>query len=279
MKFVNETASIFIPDGVKDGESRTTHLWVGAHHDDTEIAAFGPILECYQSPDSWFSGITLTNGAGSPRAGKFASYTDEEMTLERHHEQDTAAIIGKYAAQYQLSYPSSEVKRDNPTLVNELAQIILECKPDHIYTHNLADKHPTHVAVALRLVSALRLIQNDFRPKEVIALEVWRNLDWVSDEQKVILPTSGAESLESALLTVYQSQVGGGKRYDLATIGRRHANATFFEAHGVDKYSSTSFGIELTDLIYSNSDPFEYMEETFIQPFIDSVKKNINSCK
>ena len=45
----------------------TTHLGVGAHQDDLEFMALHGILECYQRPDRWFSGIMVTDGRGSSR--------------------------------------------------------------------------------------------------------------------------------------------------------------------------------------------------------------------
>ena len=47
------------------------------------------------------------------------------------------------------------------------------------------------------------------------------------------------------------SQICGGKRYDLATMGRRRANATYFESHGVDVTSGLSYAMDLTPLILS----------------------------
>ena len=41
-------------------------------------------------------------------------------------------------------------------MVEDLKTLIAVMKPQVIYTHNLADKHDTHVAVTLRLIRALR---------------------------------------------------------------------------------------------------------------------------
>ena len=54
------------------------------------------------------------------------------------------------------------------------------------------------------------------------------------DARKVVLDLSGRENLLSSLLGVYDSQISGGKRYDLATIGRYRSNATYLESHSVD---------------------------------------------
>jgi len=57
------------------------------------------------------------------------------------------------------------------------------------------------------------------------------------------------ENLAAALNGVFDSQIAGGKRYDLATLGRRRANATFFESHAVDECESVSFAMDLTPLV------------------------------
>ena len=68
MKFYVPTAEIFIPDGlpVELALSRTTHMAISAHQDDIEIMAAGPILDCFQQKDLWFTGMVVTDGRGSP---------------------------------------------------------------------------------------------------------------------------------------------------------------------------------------------------------------------
>ena len=65
-----------------------------------------PILECFQQKDKWFTGVVVTDGRGSPRDDLYKDYTDEEMRLVRFKEQRKAAIVGEYAAQVMLDYPS-----------------------------------------------------------------------------------------------------------------------------------------------------------------------------
>ncbi|MFP4541109.1 MAG: hypothetical protein ACLFR7_05730, partial [Opitutales bacterium] len=72
------------------------------------------------------------------------------------------------------------------------------------------------------------------RPERVLGCEVWRGLDWMPDDEKVPLDVSGNLELAQQLNGVFDSQIVGGKRYDLATIGRRRANATFLESHHAD---------------------------------------------
>jgi hypothetical protein len=57
----------------------------------------------------------------------------------------------------------------------------------------------------------------------VLGCEVWRDLDWLLDSDKVALDSSAKPELAAALLKVFDSQISGGKRYDLATLGRRAA--------------------------------------------------------
>jgi len=273
MKLHNSAAQLYIPDNasVDHALARTTDLCVGAHQDDLEIMAYGPIIQCYGDPARWFTGVVVTDGGGSPRSGIYGDYTDEEMKAIRAKEQISAANIGKYAAQFQLAYPSSQVKAaNNPVLIKELAEIILRCAPDTLYTHNLADKHDTHVAVTLNVLRALKTIPKEQRPKKIVSLEVWRGLDWLCDEDKLPVDTSAHPNVSAALLGVYDSQIAGGKRYDLAAVGRRLANATFFASHGVDETDSLSFGLDITHLVEQELEP-----EAFIQTYIDKFRDEV----
>lgn len=274
MDFHIDTAEVYVPDGSQADAAiaRTTHMAVSAHQDDIEIMAYHGALECFGDPRKNFLGVTVTNGSGSPRDDLYARYTDEEMQKVRRIEQKKAAFVGEYCAQVFLDYPSSAVKDSGRTeVVGDLSKLILAAQPDVIYTHNLADKHDTHVAVALRVIRAIRAIPKENRPGRLFACEVWRGLDWLSNEDKVVFNVEAHENLAAALLGVFDSQICGGKRYDLATIGRRRANATFFESHGVDESSALNFGMDLTPLIRDDSlDPISYLGE-FIERFAAEV--------
>ncbi len=275
MKFKLETAELFVPDGLpaREALARTTHLSVGAHQDDLEIMSFAGIMECFQQPDQWYTGVVVTNGSGSPRDDVYKNYTDDEMRVVRFKEQKKAAVVGEYAAQILLDYPSSAIKSaadKNP--VDDFRLILELTRPRVVYTHNLADKHDTHVGVTLKLVEAIRALPKDERPKQLLGCEVWRDLDWMADADKVALDASAHENLQAALLGVFDSQICGGKRYDLATMGRRKAHATYFASHGVDLTTGVNFSMDLTPLITDESkDPGEFVQE-FIQRFADEVK-------
>jgi LmbE family N-acetylglucosaminyl deacetylase len=251
MELHNSTAEIFIPDGKPEADAlkRITHLGIGAHQDDLEFMAFHGILECFARDDQWFGGVTCTNGSGSSRTGPYAQFTDEQMMKIRRQEQNTAATIGQYGVMVQLDYPSQAIKRwDDRDLKNDLRIILEATQPEAVYTHNPADKHDTHIAVVVATLQALHEMMPAKLPKRVIGCEVWRNLDWLPDDEKIIMDVSGHDNLAAALNGVFDSQITGGKRYDLATCGRRSANATFFESHATDKANQVIFGMDLTPL-------------------------------
>jgi LmbE family N-acetylglucosaminyl deacetylase len=274
------TAQIFIPDRVPDQEAlqRTTHIAVAAHQDDIEIMAVDGILACFQQADRWFTGVVMTNGAGSPRDSLYKDYTDVEMQLVRAKEQFKAAYIGEYSAQVLLDYTSAEVKDSlNKAPVEDLARLFEATGPEYVYTHNLADKHPTHVAVAMRTIQALRLLPDDLKPERVYGCEVWRSLEWMLDQDKVVFDTSSHENLQNSLVGVFDSQVAGGKRYDLATMGRRRANATYFASHNVDISTGMAFAMDLTPLVFDKDmDVIQYIQ-SFIDRFTGDVRKLIVS--
>ena len=270
---------IFVPDGTELTQAleRTTDLCIAAHQDDVEIMAFGPTAACYAKPDRWFSAAVVTNGAGSPRTGDYANFTDEQMQEVRRVEQNNAATVGDYGFMAQMGYSSTQVKMPgNDRLISEIAELICAAHPDTVYTHNLAGKNDKHVAVALRTIAALRRLPACDRPKKVYSLEVWRGLDWLCDEDKVCFDTSERPHLAAALLGVFDSQIAGGKRYDSAALGRRLANATFFASHDTDQATSLSYGLDITDLVYSDADPAEFISH-FINRFQQEVIKRLEA--
>ena len=280
MRFHNTTAEIYIPDGlpVEQALRRTTHMAISAHQDDLEIMAAGPIIECYQQVDKWFTGVVVTDGRGSPRDDIYKHYTDEDMRLVRIKEQKKAAFLGEYAAQVLLDYPSKAVKDGSNQLpVEDIASLIQASQPQSIYTHNLVDKHDTHVGVALKVIAAIRSLPEGERPQKLYGCEVWRDLDWMVDSDKVPLDLSAHENLQAALLGVFDSQIAGGKRYDLASMGRRRANATYFASHGVDVTLGMTYAMDLSPLILDvNKDIPAFVQEhleRFVQDVADRLKR------
>ena len=280
MQFHNPNADFFVPDGAAPDAAleRTTHLCIAAHQDDIEIMAYHGIAECFGHRDKWFSGVVVTNGAGSPRTGIYGNYTDEEMQKVRLIEQRKAAYVGDYACQLQLGFTSSQVKNAAETaVVDDLKQIIIAAQPDVVYLHNPADKHDTHIGVLLRCIAALRAARDQARPKKVYGCDVWRDLDWLPDDEKQVLPVSAKPNIAAALVGVFDSQVTGGKRYDLATAGRRLANATYFASHGTDKETALTFALDLTPLIENPNLAITDYTLSFIDRFRADVDRRLKA--
>jgi len=274
MKFNKPDASVFVPDGLPDEDAfrRVTHLAIGAHQDDCEIMAFHGIQKCFTSKDLWFGAVTCTNGGGSPRAGEYAAFSDEDMAALRRREQEKAAVLGNYGALVQLNYSSAEVKDvGTGRLRSDLVKVLKAVRPEVVYAHNPADKHDTHLAVAFTTIAALRELGPEERPTTVYGCEVWRNLDWMSDEDKVPLDVGAREGLAMALIGIYDSQVAGGKRYDIATQGRRRANATYFQAHETDEAEQLWFAMDLTPLVLDDS--LDILE--FVLGHIDKFRRDV----
>ena len=243
---------MFVPDGGDAAKAlaRTTHLCVIAHQDDIEINAYPAVAECYGRSDRFFTGVTVTNGAGSPRAGKYAAITDAQMMDVRREEQRAAARLGKYNLQLQLAHPSADVKKPGHAGVAvDLRAIFSACRPTVVYLHQPCDKHDTHVAVLLRCLEAMRALPRADRPKRVVGVEAWRGLDWLMDNEKVPLDCAAHPELALKIMQVFDSQIAGGKRYDLAAIGRRQANATFHTSHATDKFTEIAWAMDLTPLV------------------------------
>lgn len=266
---------IFVPDGVAPERAleRTTHLGIGAHADDLEIMAAEGILRCFADEARWFSGVVITDGAGSPRGAGTQSWTADELRHTRRAEQRRAAALGAYSTVIQLGFTSQAIKQrsspDCDRAIRALQQLLTRARPEVVYTHNLADKHDTHVAVALRVLEACRRLPPTNRPQRVIGCEVWRTLDWLSDADKVVMPLGGHEDLQSALIATFASQTTNSKRYDQATIGRRRANATFSESNQPDRHESVAFGMDLTPLTEADT------PESQVEALIDHLRQDI----
>ena len=216
-------------------------------------------------------------GAGSPRDDLYASYTDEQMQKIRKIEQKKAAYVGEFSAAVLLDYPSSAVKDTKTSdVVEEIKMLIKAAKPKVVYTHNLADKHDTHVSVTLRTIKAIRELPISDRPEKLYGCEVWRGLDWMMDNEKVAFDVAAHPNLAAAVLGVFDSQICGGKRYDLATTGRRLANATYAQSHGVDATSSLSYAMDLTPLINDVTLDIQEYVIGYINRFNQDVSERLN---
>jgi LmbE family N-acetylglucosaminyl deacetylase len=229
-------------------------MGIGAHQDDLEIMAFHGVLECFDNPNNWFCGVTCTDGTGGPRKKELEHLTPEEVGALRNEEQDKAAKLGQYGAMIQLNCASKDIKNiDKSGVVASLYDLLSAVQPRVVYTHNPADKHDTHVGVAIAALQAIRKMPFGRRPSKFYGCEVWQDLDWLHDDEKVRLDVGGNDQLAEELINCHASQVTPAKRYDLATIGRRRANATYFDTHGYTPEAYVTHAMDLSPLILDDA--------------------------
>ena len=100
---------------------------------------------------------------------------------------------------------------------------------------------------------------------------MWRDLDWVNDDEKIFMDVSGHPNIAMSLASVFDSQIQGGKRYDLACDGRRLANATYYASHATDTAERANYAIDMTPLIECGD------AAEFISEYIDSFRKDVNA--
>jgi LmbE family N-acetylglucosaminyl deacetylase len=274
MMFGHSKARIFVPGGAKADIAlqRCSHMGIGAHQDDLEIMAFHGVLSCYDNPDDWFCGVTCTDGTGGPRKEGLEQFSPEEVGALRNQEQDNAAELGQYGAMIQLNYSSqvlkSKVKSD---VVASLYDLLSAVQPRVVYTHNPADKHNTHVSVAVATLEAIRQLPIVQRPSELYGCEVWQDLDWLNDDEKVRLDVSGNNELAEALINCHDSQITPAKRYDLATLGRRRANATYSDSHSNTPGVYVTHAMDLSQLILDD----EISLQDFVAGKIHDFKRSV----
>jgi LmbE family N-acetylglucosaminyl deacetylase len=279
LHFVHPAHDVFVPDGVplERALARTTDLGIGAHPDDLELMCIVPIGECAASPERWFTGVTCADGAGSARGGRFATLSDDDMVGIRRYEQRRAAELGSYSAVLQLGHPSPELRSREGFghLIDELVTVLEAANPLNVYTHNLTDKHTTHVAVAAATVHAVRRLSLEKRPSRLVGIEAWRDLDWLHDGEKLRLDASPYADLADQLIAVHESQLEGAKRYDVAARGRRQANATLHAIRDRDVSDQVVVAMDLTPLARNEDlDPLEYVRAA-IRRFEDDVARTL----
>ena len=269
--------TFYIPDSneldSKIVMKKTTALCIATHEDDVEIMCTKGILDCFNKKDDWFGAVVVTDGAGSPRNGIYSNFTDEEMMKIRIKEQKKAAYIGEYSFISMLDFSSSKVKDfscDEVTI--EIKNIIEKSMPKVIYTHNMFDKHDTHVAVCMRVINALGMIEKENLPEKLYGCEVWRGLDWLCDKDKTVFDVSTHENISNALMEVFDSQICGGKRYDLANNGRQRANATYLSSHNIDNITKASIAVDMTPIMKKDISVLD-----FAKKFLDNFKKDIEN--
>jgi hypothetical protein len=158
-------------------------------------------------------------------------------------------------------------EKANAAVQSDLATIVAAAGADVVYLHQPADKHDTHIGVLAHSLAALRQLPADRRPKRVLGCEVWRDLDWMVDIDKQVLDTGRFPNLAMALVGVFDSQITGGKRYDLATAGRRMAHATYHTSHATDQYQGITWAMDLTPLVQDPTLSIAEYTDQYIERF------------
>lgn len=268
---------IFYPDQKNKGMlHQATHVAIVAHADDIEIGCYPAIEECLGQGDKHLVGAVMTNGRGCPTTGPFADLCEAQMIEIRRQEQREAAKMGQYLAVLQFPYESSEVADPRSGAAYDDIKTLLQLtRPQHLFTHVPVDGHPTHIAVLIRVIEAIRSLPKELRPDTLVGMEVWRGIDWVSDEAgKVRFPVNDPD-LMNELVGLFQSQIEGGKRYDRASEGRRLDRATFDNPHAIDSASQLMVGIDMTPLIKDDRLSVAAFAEGLIEQFRVEVTDRI----
>lgn len=276
LKLSHPDADIYVPAGNLTAEAAlagVTHLCVAAHPDDIETMAYDAIAACFGRAKRRFGGVTMTAGAGSARTGAYAKTSNAEMRAIRRHEQRKAALVGNYAIQFQLGYASEDVKDPKNAAIQRDLRGIFAGAPalDVVYLHQPADKHDTHVACLVHALAAIRSLPEKQRPRRVLGCEGWRDLDWLCDDDKQVIDVSAYPHLAAALIGVFDSQITGGKRYDLAIPGRWRGYASLLSSHAIDKCEAATVAIDLTPLVHG---PEQSLTE-FTVRFIDRFRQDV----
>lgn len=255
LKLTRPGAEVFVPDGTswKAACAQVTHLVVAAHADDVEIMAWHALLHAER-----LATVIVTDGRDS---------------TTRLKEQKRAASLGHYAAVIWLDHASPDVRQPAcPSVAADLNAILSALQARWVYTHNLADRHDTHVAVALHTVRALRA--NPSSVERVLGCEVWRALDWLQPEDKITLDVGCLEERVMPLIGAFDSQIAT-RRYDLATAGRKRANATFLDPHAADRTTALEYAMDLTPLVRNPTLDIARWTLQFVERFASDVEARL----
>lgn len=243
-----------------------------AHGDDCELMAIDGIQRGYRASKYTFACVVTTDGADSERSGRYARTNNEKMASVVMAEQKKAANIGRYNSVYFMNYSTEEVRdQENEDIVNEYVEIIKELKPRVLYTHSILDRNVTHVAVAIKVINALRSMKKGDQPKVLYGCESERDLDWVDPSKVVTFNVSKNMRLQRQLISAHKS-ANLSRDYVNAAIGRRLVNAVFNREEKRKTAKLTAKAINMTTLLRRK----DYPIKRFAMSFIDDLYTEIN---
>jgi LmbE family N-acetylglucosaminyl deacetylase len=177
----------------------------------------------------------------------------------RWQEQIEAATQGQYAGVVGLAHTSSEIRHGfHPPLLQSLKNLLQKTQPQVIYTHNPFDGHGTHRAVFWHLLRALR--ESSMRPPQLLGVEVWRSLDWLSPQERVTLPIENPTQI-AQLIGCHRSQLVE-KNFVEATLARWQSHSTFLDTQKDQPVEHVCLALDLTELVRQPQIPLaRYLEE------------------
>lgn len=255
----------------------TTDLGVVAHPDDLELLLAAPLLECRDDPERHFCGVVCTDGAGSVRPSAMADLDEAGFVAARAAEQVAAADAAGMVSVVLLGLPSDAVRSTGPlraAFEDALVSIVGASGPEVVHTHDPADAHRSHVAVATAVVSALRRLAPRQRPGRLVGWEGWRDLGWVPEAHAARGDLTGRVDDAVALARHHASQLGP-KRYDTAVSGRWAANATFAAQRQADGAGAVARGVDLTPMLDDAVDPATFLAD-LLRSFADDVAEGVS---
>ena len=262
--------TIYTPKKGKKGPVK--FVCICAHPDDCELMAIDGIQRGYRATKYTFACVVTTDGMDSERCGRYLKMTDKRMVNILMNEEKKAASIGRYNSVYFMNYSSEEARsQENEDIINEYVEIIKELKPRVVYTHSLLDRHPTHVAVAIKVINALRTMKKGDQPKVLYGCESERNLEWVDESKIVTFNVSKNMRLQRQLISVHKSQ-NLARDYVNAAMGRRFVNAVFNKVETKKNAKLTAKAINMTTLLRRR----EYPIKRYVMSFVDDLYGELN---
>lgn len=243
---------VYLPKSRKDGKVK--YLCICAYPSDCETMSIDGIQRGYRAQKYTFSCVSTSNLAADGKTNLSES-------------QKKAAEIGRYNALYFLKYKHEEIKdQENQDLIKDYVAIIKELKPRIIYTHSLLDSDPVHVAVAVKVLNALRTMRRYQHPKVIYGCESSRDLDWVKSDKVVCFDNSKNLKLQKQLISVYKDKNDNSYIVE-ATVGRRFVNGL-----NNKEYKLSTRAINMTTLLRRK----ELTIKKFAMGFVDDLYSEIS---
>jgi len=246
---------VYLPKARKDGKVK--YLCICAYPNDCEIMSIEGIQRGYRAKKYSFACVSTSCFAKDGKTN-IADF------------QKKASEIGRYNALYVLKHKFEDIKdSENEEIIKEYVELINEIKPRIIYTHSLLDNDPIHVAVAIKVINALRTMRRSQHPKVIYGCEVNRDLDWVKEEKLVYFDNSKNVKLQKQLIAVYKTKKDDSHLVESA-IGKRFSNAGFFT--NKKEYKLSTRAINMTTLLRRK----DYPIKKFAMSFVDDLYTEIN---